>query len=223
MTSVLYSRKYFFLLVCASWVVGAAWLWCREQGDAVLFFSQHRSEWADALFVWGTRLGEPPAYVLMGLLLAFRSLRAALSLPVAGAATTVVSMVLKWSFGHDRPVAWFQKMRPEEALTFVDGVQVYAGATSFPSGHSMSAFALFTLAALWGSGRALWQICCFSLALLVGVSRIYLAQHFLQDVLVGSILGLALGVAVYAACAKWQGPPWLEWRLGLVETDNSAT
>lgn len=222
MISLIRTRKYFFSLVLLSWVVGAALLWRLEQGDAVLFFSRHRSAWADALFVWGTRLGEPPAYLLVGLLLAFRNVRAALSLPVAGAVTTVASLLLKRSFSHDRPVAWFQKVRPDEMLTFVDGVQVYAGATSFPSGHSMSAFALFTLAVLWGSGRVGWQVGCFSLALLVAVSRIYLAQHFLQDVWVGSIIGLLLGVAVYAACAKWQGPPWLEWRLGLVKSSDPS-
>ncbi|RME39714.1 MAG: phosphatase PAP2 family protein, partial [Deltaproteobacteria bacterium] len=222
MKSLLRSHKWYFALVVLSWLAGGILLAILDQGDAVWYFSQHRTAWANLLFTWGTKLGEPVAYVVVGLVLAFRSLRAAVSLPVAGVVVSVVSVVLKLFFGHDRPFVWFQKMRPDEVLTLVDGVHVYTGATSFPSGHTMSAFALFTLAALWGSRRAWWQVLCFVLALLVGVSRIYLAQHFLQDVVVGSVLGVVLGLAVFLAFAKWRGPAWLEWRLSLVSSKPSG-
>ncbi len=220
MIALLRRHKLFFFLVFLAWLAGFALMGILDQGDAVWFFSQHRTPWANHLFAWGTKLGEPVAYVVVGLILAFRSLRAAASLPVAGVVVSLVSVVLKLLFAHDRPFVWFQKMRPDDVLTLVDGVQVYTGATSFPSGHTMSAFALFTLAALWGSRRAWWQVLCFLLALLVGVSRIYLAQHFLQDVVAGSVPGVGIGIAVRWAFARWRGPAWLGWRLGLIKNDS---
>ncbi len=220
MIALLRGRKLFFSLIFLAWVAGFALLALLDQGDAVWFFSQHRTPWANRLFAWGTKLGEPVAYVVVGLILAFRSLRAAASLPVAGLVVTIVSVALKLFFAHDRPLVWFQKMRPDDVLTLVDGVHVYTGTTSFPSGHSMSAFALFTLAALWGRRRAWWQVLCFLLALEVGLSRIYLAQHFLQDVVVGSVLGVCIGIATGWAFAKWRGPAWFDWRLGLIKNDS---
>ena len=53
-----------------------------------------------------------------------------------------------------------------------------------------------------------WQLPVLSAAALVGYSRIYLAQHFLIDVIIGSITGCLSGIAaVYlmAAINKFAG------------------
>ncbi len=66
------------------------------------------------------------------------------------------------------------------------------GFNSFPSGHSSSVFALFTVLSIYCKRK--WV--CYSaivLAALVGYSRIYLAHHFLIDVFVGGIIGLVFG------------------------------
>ncbi len=66
------------------------------------------------------------------------------------------------------------------------------GNSSFPSGHTTSAFALATVLALWF--RKKWMgITLASAAVLVGYSRVYLAQHFPADVLAGACIGIAFG------------------------------
>ncbi len=84
-----------------------------------------------------------------------------------------------------RPAAVF-KHTPEWKP--VDGVE-YRFWESFPSGHTADAFAVcFALALL--SGSALYSVLLFLLALCVGMSRIFLSQHFLQDVLGGSFIAI---------------------------------
>ncbi len=66
---------------------------------------------------------------------------------------------------------------------------------SFPSGHSITAFAVATPLVLVYPSLAVGLIFC---ALSIAVSRILLGMHFLSDVLAGCILGGALGYSAYA-------------------------
>jgi len=61
---------------------------------------------------------------------------------------------------------------------------------SFPSGHTAAAFSIATVSAMtYFSYSPLFLL----LALIVGVSRVYLGLHYPSDVLVGSVLGAAGG------------------------------
>lgn len=65
---------------------------------------------------------------------------------------------------------------------------------SFPSGHSITAFAV---AVTLGLFYPFLQPCLLALALLIAASRIVLGMHFLSDVIAGSALGVALGFASF--------------------------
>lgn len=60
---------------------------------------------------------------------------------------------------------------------------------SFPSGHAASAFALAAVLSFSVKNKS-YSILFLLLAALVGYSRIYLGQHFMDDVLPGSFLGI---------------------------------
>ena len=67
---------------------------------------------------------------------------------------------------------------------------------SFPSGHTMTAFAVaISLSLFYPSFLAVLLFCAFS----IGVSRILVGMHFLSDVIAGAILGAALGYAGFFA------------------------
>ena len=82
---------------------------------------------------------------------------------------------------------------------------------SFPSGHTTTAFAMATTLSLVFRCRVWGQIGLLALACLVGFSRTYLSQHFLGDVVVGSLLGTlgSLGI-LYLWPTKWypNETPW---------------
>ena len=82
-------------------------------------------------------------------------------------------------------------------IHLVSGVEIHY-LQSFPSGHTMTAFALACFVAIVLKQTKLSVFCLF-LAILVGISRIYLFQHFPIDVFSGSILGVAVPPALTGA------------------------
>jgi len=66
---------------------------------------------------------------------------------------------------------------------------------SFPSGHSMTAFAICVPVSLGYPGLTPGLSL---VAVAIAASRILLGMHFLSDVVMGSILGALLGYATYA-------------------------
>lgn len=68
-----------------------------------------------------------------------------------------------------------------------------AGFISFPSGHSVTAFALaFVLARTYPR----YVVLFYGLAVLVALSRVYLAKHFPSDVVAGAVVGILAGWVV---------------------------
>jgi undecaprenyl-diphosphatase len=61
---------------------------------------------------------------------------------------------------------------------------------SFPSGHTMTAFAVWASLA---SAIPTLSLPYLLLAILIGLSRIFLGLHYPTDVLVGALLGSAIG------------------------------
>jgi len=173
-----------------------------ERGDAILFFSDHRSWLGDQAFVYITKMGEEIAYVIAILVLIFNRYRQALLIPLLGFVVTVVSYFTKRFFASDRPLAYFEKLQLFDQINVVEGVILHSGATSFPSGHTMSAFALYSFLAFCLPQKRSLGVLLFLVAFLVGISRIYLVQHFLRDVYLGSIIGVLLGILFYAL-EKW--------------------
>jgi undecaprenyl-diphosphatase len=133
-------------------------------------------------------LGEGFGWVAAGIAMAWlggrKGRRAGLATAVASLGTTyLVQQVIK-------PVA--KRKRP-----FVDRdvvvVGVRASDASFPSGHTASSFAAATaIAAFYPRSAPL----VFSLATLVGISRVHLGHHFPSDVAVGSVVGIGTGTLV---------------------------
>ena len=96
--------------------------------------------------------------------------------------------LIKLFYESPRPALFLKNI---DYTHFVEGVTLH-NYNSFPSGHTTSAFALAAILAFSGKNKVasvIWLI----IAALVGYSRIYLSQHFLEDVLAGSVIGILSG------------------------------
>ncbi|MEU3407315.1 phosphatase PAP2 family protein [Streptomyces sp. NPDC006670] len=110
------------------------------------------------------------------------ALRAAASLALASA---TVNSVGKWSVRRPRPLM--------EGVPLVRQPAVAPWTTSFPSGHSASAFAFTAGLAL---ESPVWGAAVAPLAASVAFSRVYTGVHYPSDVAAGALLGVAAGFAV---------------------------
>lgn len=217
MIRMLKANRFFFALATLWFLSGLALVIAVPHGDEVLFLNRNRTAAADLFFSAWTQMGEPAAYLVSLFILLFVRYRSAMMIPLLGFFVSLLSFLFKEWFHYDRPFLHFSKAGLWHLFDPVVGIQVHGGANSFPSGHAMSAFALFTFVALNLPEKKKAGVLLLLSALLVGVSRIYLLQHFLRDVVFGSALGILLGISFYLTQNTFARQPnhWLDKRLRL--------
>jgi len=184
------------------------------QGEEIFYFSERRSEIGDIFFLYATKIGEWPAFIIgLVLLLSYRY-RSSLSLFFLGLSVSLVSYFSKIYFAHQRPSLYFRNLGVFDQINIVEGFHLNGGANSFPSGHTMAAFALYTYLALCIPQKRWLGLLFFLLATLVAVSRIYLVQHFLKDIYLGAVLGVFIALIFYYLQLRW--PKREKWNQGLL-------
>ena len=159
-----------------------------EKGQDVLFVNSLHSPFLDYLFYYGTLLGDGLLYLLFGIALSWRNFRLSLIAILSFSITGLLVQFLKKVIFSD--VARPSVFLAGEPLHFVEGVKIL-GRYSFPSGHSAIAFSLFCLVSLMVKEKK-WGVAFIAMALIGGISRIYLVQHFFVDVYFGAILGVVV-------------------------------
>lgn len=182
----------YFLCYLVILVIGSVVYLMGDHGDAVLWANAHHGPVLNPLFKWITYLGDGYFFAIITLLFLILKRRIGLIMLLMGLAQTVVSFFLKRIVfkGQPRPKTYFENIE-QVSLHFVEGVKVH-GYHSFPSGHTLTAFALATFLACYFQ-RPIISLLLLIAACMAGFSRVYLAQHFLIDVCAGSLLGIALG------------------------------
>lgn len=158
-----------------------------------------------------SQLAEWPLYVIAALPLVFKRWRLTVWYAASELVSATIVWVLKQLFHAPRPAAYFENI-PDAVLPVVEGVRLHHS-NSFPSGHTATFFVLFTFCALLlahyytthesdrrfsATWRRLAMLLLLVMAALGGYSRIYLSQHFLSDVCVGSLIGVIVPTVIFA-------------------------
>lgn len=163
-----------------------------EKGDVIFYFSKHRTPFLNWFFIKATQSGEGFGYLLFGVIFLFVRYRYTILLGLTAGFVGIFAAILKNIFRHPRPKAYFAKLGQDISDIAVAGQPLLESQiSSFPSGHTMSGFALFTILAILNKKNII-KILCLILAILVGISRVYLAHHFLEDILIGSFFGVSV-------------------------------
>jgi len=103
------------------------------------------------------------------------------------------------NFGHDVIKPFFHRLRPGYDFYTWDLVRTpdgKGGAWSFVSNHAFNIAGFATTTALF-IRKKWYSIVIFLVAFAVCYSRVYLARHFVGDVLCGAILGIITGYIFY--------------------------
>ena len=137
----------------------------------------------DVFFRYITELGGAVTAIVLVLLLLFVQYRASLLLASSYILTSLINFPLKYLFNAPRPKIYFTDY--PHSIYYVPDVEVLSNHFSFPSGHSVCAFTSAVVLSFISPKRAYGYL-YFLLAALVAYSRMYLSQHFLEDVTAGS-------------------------------------
>ena len=179
-------EKYFLIPFVAVWTFGLV-LWAiTDKIGFHLVLNAFHTPMLDTFFKYFTYVGAWVPCAVAVVLLIFRKWKIASVILVGQLVATLITTPLKHIIRAKRPSAILSDL----GINFpvVEGVDLHS-TLSFPSGHTSAAFAFCFAVALF-CPRWWQKLLCLFVAVLCGYSRIYLSQHFLEDVLAGSMVGV---------------------------------
>jgi membrane-associated phospholipid phosphatase len=198
--AILASMLMIFSLVAISLVWSAG-----QKLDAWVFLTFNlrgaRPLWLDKIMLGFTQIGNGFAIVGFAIILFIISERLLAYELILGTLTLwLVVMLVKFLVHRGRPFILLKQARI---------VGYRARGRSFPSGHTSQTFFMATLLVQHFHASIWIAILLYAIALLVGITRMYVGAHYPRDVLAGAILGSAwglLGVVVegYVLNGIWQ-------------------
>lgn len=200
MLKILTNNRLFFIIFFVWVILGAILQLFFSPTELMFWINQHHNSLLDSFFYYVTLLGEDTiwfallcsfvydnyvrekdkSYVIKVLLISWLS-------------KVLVSVSLKNIFNFPRPIEVYQ--HSGQAIHLVDGITMHHW-QSFPSGHTMTAFA-FACVCLFVLKNTRLAVMFLFVAMLVGYSRMYLFQHFPRDVFAGGVLGV--GIVIFVA------------------------
>lgn len=194
-------NPWFFVPYLLLLLVAGTYLLMHPKGTFLLLVNSHHTPFLDTSFMLTNGFGEWIfASVVVGALMIFANYASGLAAALAWVLAGSFTQVLKQLVFEDvvRPARFFHGL---QELYFVPGVKVHEH-FSFPSGHTTVAFALCCVLALSVKNRA-WGLFFLVMGAIAGLSRIYLAQHFLVDTFFGSLVGVITGIIVYTLVQRY--------------------
>jgi membrane-associated phospholipid phosphatase len=185
---------YFLLLILAAFV----WIFYSKP-DGFILLNPYHSKFLNVFFIGITYLGDGIFSVVLAIILFFLNKRF-LSLMVFSsfAISGILTQLLKSFISEARPGLFLAKTNYPY---FIEHVTLH-NFHSFPSGHSTSIFALAAILSFAVKNKS-YSILFLLGGLLVGYSRIYLGQHFITDVAVGSIIGVIISMICWMYLEKY--------------------
>lgn len=185
-----------------------------DKGTVFSFLNRLHHGFLDRFFEYMTYLGD--ATYALGLLLFFlykKPLKWAFSFTLGFAFHALFVHLFKQWLAHGmlRPYGYYSEISQLAQFHWIDGVSMKM-LNSFPSGHTTTAFFFASFIACY-LGHRVMTYALLVLALLAGISRVYLGQHWFVDVYAGALFGLsstALALwIIWVFPRKWHAKQWL--------------
>lgn len=179
-----------------------------------MLLNSHHSSIQDTFFKYYSLLAEWPLYALALLPLLWKKIKITIFFAMCELTGGAILQILKHIISTDRPVSVFENYQ-DLVLPLVQGVTMYHS-NSFPSGHASTFFMFCTCCTIFlayhysrmDQSRNIGTRILFDMSLLLllvlatmgAYSRVYLSQHFLSDVCVGSIIGFVTPFMMFYLC-----------------------
>lgn len=183
------------------------------KGPSHLLVNEWNSPAMDTFFKYMTHFGDGAVFAIVIIVLFFVRFRWAMYELIAALMTLIFVYITKQLLfnGMPRPTKYFEN---QEVLHLVEGVKMHEW-NSFPSGHTITAFAIFMILVLVVKNNYL-KFFFVMIAILAGYSRVYLSQHFLGDIFTGAIIGSLIAVCSCSFVdyiSKFKKATWIDKNL----------
>jgi membrane-associated phospholipid phosphatase len=161
------------------------------------------NENADQFFKYFTHYGDGVMWAPLGLFCFFFRRKYFIAVVAGAVISTILAQFLKRIVYPEelRPISYLSETFPVHQVAGVELRKIH----SFPSGHTTTAFTMALLMAHM-INKKFWSVVLPLLAFLAGYSRVYLAQHFPNDVLAGMCIGIVsaiLSLIIYRSFIKY--------------------
>ena len=180
--------------------------------DIYFAVNSHNYPWADTIAPYLTDLGNGWTTVALAAILLLFNYGKSFLMAVTYAITSILAQIIKHIFDAPRPMLYFKDQL--SSIHFVKGVDMLS-LHSFPSGHTVTAFSTAVLITYWCKNK-LWGLPLLVLAIAVGYSRMYLSEHFFEDVTAGSVIGVITTVFLISWLAGKNFLRSPKWNRGLI-------
>ncbi|MDB5088159.1 MAG: Membrane-associated phospholipid phosphatase [Mucilaginibacter sp.] len=198
----------YIILLCACLVIKVMF-----SKEAIYFAvnSRHCS-FADQIAPYVTDLGNGWTIIILSALLVLYNYRVAFLMITSYAVTSLLAQVVKYIFDAPRPTLYFKdQLSRIHLVKGVDMLQYH----SFPSGHTVTAFSAAVVMVYLTKNKK-WGILLLMVAAAIGYSRMYLSQHFFEDVTAGSVIGVVITVCWISYIDSKQFLHTVKWNNGLL-------
>ena len=192
----------FLNIVRFTWFLGALVILFVDKLDFQRKINQIGNSGFDVVMRYLTHAGDGIFALLVFITLLFIRIKTAVIALICFGLTAGVVQLLKHTVfvKMKRP---FYFLQSEANFRIIDDF-TYHTSNSFPSGHAASIFAICAVIAYQYKSKLSVQLLLVIFAILVALTRVYLCQHFLQDIIAGSLIGTL--IAYYGSIfleSKW--------------------
>ncbi len=189
-----FPTKEFNILFFVFWVFSVVVLLFTNRGDVEILINKTSISAFDKPFYFLTFLGHGTFAVIVLIILMLKNYYHSFYMFFSLLFVTIFSNLFKRLF-------FLQLLRPQWNFYYDDYSRVIFDAPvnylrSFPSGHTMTIFALAAILTLIINKRN-FSLVFFFIAIMVSISRIYLLQHYYTDILWGAIFGFFAAYSGY--------------------------
>ncbi len=207
MKKIIRENRYFLIPYILLFLFAIILLLFYSKAELHIASNEVNNAFFDTFFKYATNLGNGWMIAILFIGLLMIKYRYAFAFLSGSLITSLIVNVLKKLVFHDmyRPSKYFE-LYESYKLHFVEGVKLYQ-LQSFPSGHSATAFNVFLTLAILVKSNTL-KFIFLLLAFFVAYSRIYLSQHFLIDITVGSLIGTSCILFSFIWFSNMKSP-WL--------------
>lgn len=211
--NILKENKTFLIPVLIFISAGIIFLSFFQKEEIHLWINLKNSTFFDYFFTYITHLGDGWIFPVGIILLTLVKWRFVLGLLITSLITLLLIGSLKNMVYNEvpRPVKYFEG---KQELRLVEGVKMNL-MKSFPSGHTTAAFAFWGFMAFVLANKKL-KFTFFCIAALAAFSRVYLSQHFLEDIVAGSVLGLLISFSAFYFSSNWK-KSWMDKKINLIK------